>query len=273
VISSPSAVPPLVRGWSRVLARLVVPVACPGCGALDLRWCPDCLALLDGPPARVEAAAPRLDRLDGVPPLPVWALAAYAGPVRELVVAWKDRGRTDLDRLLAPRVRDVARGLAPRVRGASAGRTVLVVGAPSTASSRRTRGRDHVRVLARAAAAGLRDAGAPAAVVPALTRRGRGRDQVGLGSRARGRNLAGSVVVRAGALTRAGGARPAVLLVDDVVTTGATLAAAERALEDAGADVVGALAVAATPPPGSVARPATDDLAPPVYLVRGRGLA
>ncbi|MEL7976948.1 ComF family protein [Isoptericola sp. F-RaC21] len=267
----PSTAPP-VR-WARELARLVVPVACPGCGTPDVRWCPGCRALLDGPPRRVEASAPRLDRLDDVPALPVWALAAYTGPVRELVVAWKDRGRADLDRLVGPPVRSAAHAVAGPTRRAAAGRPVLVVGAPSTASSRRARGRDHVGVLARAAEAGLRDAGARAAVVPALARRGRGRDQVGLGARARGRNLVGSVVTRDRVLARAGGSRPAVLLVDDVLTTGATLAAAERALEDAGADVLGALVLAATPPPGAVTNDARNLLAPAVSLVCGSGLA
>ncbi|MFE7406886.1 ComF family protein [Isoptericola sp. NPDC057559] len=258
-------------GWLRELGRLVVPVACPGCGALDVLWCAGCAALLDGPASRVEGAAPRLDRLDGVPPLPVWALAAYTGPVRELVVAWKDRGRVDLDRLVAPRVRAAARDAAPAVRAACRGRRLLVVGAPSTGASRRSRGRDHVRALTRAVAAGLRDAGVPADVVPALVRRGRGRDQVGLGARARARNLTGSVAVRRGVVESPDGGPAAVLLVDDVLTTGSTLAAAERALEGVGADVVGALVVAATPPPGTVTRPVTDLPPPPVYLALGRG--
>jgi len=265
-------VPPPVR-WLRELSRLVVPVSCPGCGALDVPWCPACEALLGGPPARVEATAPRLDRLDGVPVLPVWALASYTGPVREVVVAWKDRGRTDLDRFVGPPVRSAARAIATPAAHAVAGRPLLVVGAPSTAASRRARGRDHVRVLARAAVAGLQDAGLAATVVPALTRRGHGRDQVGLGARARARNLTGSVTTRDRVLARAGGDRPAVLLVDDVVTTGSTLAAAERALEDVGADVLGALVLAATPPPGAVTEGVRNLRAPQVYLAHERGLA
>lgn len=268
----PDPAPPPVQ-WLRELGRLVVPVSCPGCGALDVLWCPACEALLGGPPARVEAAAPRLDRLDGVPALPVWAVAAYAGPVREVVVAWKDRGRSDLDRLVAPPLRSAARTLAAPAAPALGGRPLLVVGAPSTTASRRARGRDHVRVLARAAAAGLHDAGLAATVVPALVRRGRGRDQVGLGARARARNLTGSVATRGRSLARAGGARPAVLLVDDVVTTGSTLAAAERTLEDAGADVLGALVLAATPPPGAVTKEVRNLLSPPVSLAHERGLA
>lgn len=268
----PDPAPPPVQ-WLRELGRLVVPVSCPGCGALDVLWCAACEALLDGPPARVEATAPRLDRLDGVPALPVWALAAYAGPVREVVVAWKDRGRSDLDRLVAPPLRSAARALGAPAAPALGGRPLLVVGAPSTTASRRARGRDHVRVLARAAAAGLHDAGLAATVVPALVRRGRGRDQVGLGARARARNLTGSVATRGRSLARAGGARPAVLLVDDVVTTGSTLAAAERTLEDAGADVLGALVLAATPPPGAVTKEVRNLLSPPVSLAHERGLA
>ena len=91
----------------RELARLLLPVSCP-CGELDVPWCARCAALLAGPFARVEHGAPRLDRLDGVPPVPVWALTPYAGPVRDVVVHWKDRGRTDLDRLLAPALRRAA---------------------------------------------------------------------------------------------------------------------------------------------------------------------
>ncbi len=248
-----------VLGWLRELARLVVPVVCAGCGVPDELCCPRCAALLDGAPRRVETAAPRLDRLDGVPPLPVWALVDYTGAVRHLVVAWKDRGRLDLDRLLAGRLRRAAATVASSVGSVAAssgtvtGRVpgrpppVLVVPAPSTAAARRVRGREPVRVLAQAVARGLTDAGVPAVVAPVLRRRGRARDQVGLGSRARGRNLAASVAVRSRALERT--PRGVCLLVDDVLTTGATVAAAERALDAAGAEVVGALVVAATPPP------------------------
>jgi predicted amidophosphoribosyltransferase len=230
------------------LSRLVVPVACPGCGRHDVRWCADCTAPLGGVPRRVEDAAPRLDRLDGVPPLPTWAVADCTGAVRDLVVAWKDRERADLDRLLAEVVDRAARQVAPALYVAAAGLPVGVVAAPSGRLARLQRGREPVAVLAAAVARGLRASGADAVVVRALRRRGRVRDQVGLGARARGRNLAGAVVALPHAV-RPGGVH---LLVDDVLTTGATLAAAERALEIAGAAVAGAIVLAATPPPGVV---------------------
>ena len=260
--------------WSRELARLVVPVQCPGCGLPDVRCCGACAAVLTAAPDRVERAAPRLDRLDGVPPLPVWALAPYTGVVRGLVVTWKDRGRADLDALFAEELRRAAAAIAPGVRGAAPHRRVLVVPAPSSAAARRQRGREPVRVLARAVARGLCDGGTAAVVVPALRRRGRARDQVGLGSRARGRNLATAVVVRRRMLERGRRGRTLLcLLVDDVVTTGATLAAAESALEAAGASVLGAVVLAATPPPDAVADPTHDQPGPSVYQCAHVGIA
>lgn len=242
----------------RDLARLLLPVACP-CGEPDVRWCGGCAALLSGPPVRAEQGAPRLDRLDGVPPVPVWALTRYTGPVRDVVVHWKDRGRTDLDRLLAPALRAAAARLGPALPPAPGGAPLAVVPVPSTGAARRARGREPVAVLARAVARGLHDAGIAARVVPALARRGAGRDQVGLGARARGRNLSGAVrMTRRGARTL--GQRSFCILVDDVLTTGATLAAVERALERDGHDVLGATVLAATPPPADRAGPARADL-------------
>ncbi|MBE9926939.1 ComF family protein [Cellulosimicrobium cellulans] len=294
------------------VARLVLPVACPGCDAPDVRWCASCLAPLRAPLRRRERGAPRLDRLDGVAPLPVWAPAPYAGPVRGVVVAWKDRGRADLDRPLGDVARRAGTALGP-VLGAvlgpargpvmgpaigpalgpglgavlgkeSRGCPVLVVPAPTTRAARRARGRDPVGLLARAVAAGLDASGTPARSAALLVHRGRARDQVGLGSRARGARL-GTVAVAPGSLLGTGagglvrplagrsagarrgppGRRPptgapapvvACLLVDDVVTTGATLAACERALTSAGALVLGAVALAATPSPGERRRSA-----------------
>jgi len=258
----------LVRALDDV-ARLVLPVSCPGCDRPDVRWCATCLGLLRAPLRRREDGAPRLDRLDGTGPLPVWAPAAYAGPVRGVVVAWKDRARADLDRPLAAvgRAAGVALGpvLAAGARAAAAVRTapavraapgavrtdLVVVPAPSAPAARRARGRDPVAVLARSVAAGLRAAGVRAQVVPLVRQRGRARDQVGLGSRARGARLRGvDVARRPGRVRDALRDRTPCLLVDDVLTTGATLAACESALAGAGVPVLGAFVLAATPAPG-----------------------
>jgi len=267
-----SGAPAVLAAAVRDLARLVVPVECPGCGRPDEVLCPVCAAQLDGTVRRCEESVPRLDRLDGLSPLPVWTVADYAGPLRGVVVAWKDRGRADLTAVLAATARRAGKEvgallLAPgRTAGVGASGAdafgawgagcpgglrgpVRVAGVPTTARARRRRGADLVARLAVAVAEGLCDAGLPARAGPVLRRRAAS-DQVGLGARARGRNVAG-VTVR-------GDPRGALhLLVDDVVTTGATLAACARALERAGGPVLGAVVLGATPPPAAGARPPT----------------
>ncbi|MBO1750907.1 ComF family protein [Actinotalea sp. BY-33] len=233
------------------MARLVLPVQCPGCGVWDQPLCPPCERLLrgclgDGPVRRCEQHVPRLDRMDGTTPLPVWVATDYAGPVRGVVVAWKDRGRTDLSRPLGRAATDLGRGVAADLATATAGEPVRVVPVPSTARARRRRGEDLVGGLAAAVARGLTEQGVPAHPVPRLSRRGGGRDQVGLGARARDVNTAGAWRLRPG---YAEDRRAPHLLVDDVVTTGSTLAGCERALSGSGALVLGAVVLAATPPP------------------------
>lgn len=185
--------------------------------------------------------------------LPVWALAENDGPVRRAVVAWKDRGRADV----TPWFAAVVARAAPAVLRALGPGPVLVVPAPASPQGRARRGEDLVGALAVACAgAGSGSRGPTPATHPSSTSAaavlrlaGGGRDQVGLGVRGRAANLAGRVRLRRGGAPALAGAR--VLLVDDVLTTGATLAACRATLEGAGALVAGALVLAVTRPPGS----------------------
>ncbi|QZN84726.1 ComF family protein [Cellulomonas sp. C5510] len=271
------------------LVDLVLPVTCAGCARPGRALCPACLHRWSGPPRRCEHAAGRLDRLDGTV-LPVWALAVGAGTVRRAVVAWKDGGRADVSPWFAAVVRRAAPVLVAEVAAARAappasgvpgppgaprvalrgvvpppGRLV-VVPAPASRAGAARRGEDLVAGLAGALAAGLADAvpavptrpavptprvRVPAAVpvVPALRLARGGADQVGLGVRGRAANLAGRVRVHPRARAALAGAD--VLLVDDVLTTGATLAACRAALEREGARPRGAVVLAVTPPPGA----------------------
>lgn len=231
----------------RELLGLLLPVECAGCGLDDVAWCASCADRLAGRFWRCEDRAPRLDRMDGCGPLPVWTLADCTGPVRRAVVVWKDRGRSDLTRPFAAALAGAAAGL----RADVAAGPLLVVPSPSTAAARRRRGGNLVDGLATGVADGLAHAAVVTAVAPVLVRT-RGHDQVGLGARARTRNLAGRVQVPARHVPRLTGRR--VLVVDDVLTTGATLAACRSALERAGAHVVGAVTLASTPGPRGAPR-------------------
>ncbi|GEK21606.1 ComF family protein [Cellulomonas xylanilytica] len=233
--------------FARELLGLLVPVECAGCGLDDEAWCAACADRLAGPLWRCEDRAPRLDRLDGSGPLPVWTLTDCTGHVRRAVVAWKDRGRIDLTRPFAAALARAAGGLCTDA-GAGA---VLVVPCPSTAAARRRRGGNLVDALAAGVAQGLVRAGGLAGPAPLLVR-ARGQDQVGLGSRARARNLAGQVRVRSRHVAGLTGRH--VLLVDDVLTTGATVASCRTELERAGAVVLGAVTLASTPGPQGAPR-------------------
>lgn len=202
------------------LLDLVLPRDCAGCRTPGRTLCAPCRAGLDRPPfEHLPTPAP-------VAMPVVIAAATYDGVVRELLLAHKEHGRTTLAGPLG----------ALLARAASAyGPGVVLVPVPSAPAAVRARGHDHARRLAAAAArrAGVRSA---ALLVGARTVA----DQSGLDVAGRAANLAGAL--RAGR----GACGLSVVVVDDVVTTGATLAEAARALTTAGADVLGAAVVAAT---------------------------
>lgn len=210
---------------------LVLPVACAGCGLPDTALCRACATALDPVPVRRVVDAPG-------GPVAVWSGLAFEGVAARVIRALKEDGRTPLARSLAPALRSaLARLDAPGC---------VVVPMPTSRASYRTRGFRVPDLLA--ARAGL-------PVARLLRPARRTGDQRGLDRDARRANVAQSMAARAlpasgpasGRASRGASGVPPLVVLDDVITTGASLEEAVRALRAAGADVVGAVTVAATP--------------------------
>jgi predicted amidophosphoribosyltransferase len=240
------AAPGLLRSSMTELADLALRRECAGCGRPRTSWCDGCASGLGGAPTRRMLHTPDDGRRTPTV-LTVWSTAEYRDQVRAGVVAWKDRGRVDLTPVLAQALRRaVLAGVQDlaATREQTGDRPVLLVPAPSSRRTRRARGHDPVRNFAERCATGLRRRGVDVRVIPALAQARRVEDQAGLGAAARQQNLSGALQVVRGWADYLRGRD--CLLVDDVVTTGATLLDCLRALDEAGARVPAAATVAAT---------------------------
>ncbi|PZF80902.1 ComF family protein [Jiangella anatolica] len=127
-------------------------------------------------------------------------------------------------------------------RVAHGDRPVVLIPVPSSPAAVRRRGHDPVLRTARRAAATLHRSGQQATVLAGLRHRRRVADQAGLDRRQREHNLHGAFAVTQAARRRSLGA--CVVVVDDIVTTGATLREATRALDEAGLHPCGVAVIA-----------------------------
>ena len=199
---------------------LVLPLECGGCGLASTRWCEQCAVALTVRADEPHLASPRLD-----PGVPVFSLGRYAGPRRRAILGLKERGRTDLT---APLGRALGQGIAHLETWGILDRSVTLVPAPTRRIAARRRGGDPVTRIARVAWP---------EVVQALRSRAFTRDSVGLSVPDRQRNVANRVRL----------VRPVdgpVVLVDDIITTGATATESVRVLQTAGAAVLAVLTLA-----------------------------
>ena len=225
-------------GVARGGLDLLLPASCAGCRSADsvvAGLCAPCRA-------RLRSAAPVAWFLDapGGAKVAAYAAARYEGGTREIVLAYKERGRQALRGELGRSL--LVACLAAAADGLFA-TSVWLVPVPSRPATVRARGHDAVRAVAGVAARELRRLGVQAWMTPALRHTRAVADQAGLAAAARAANLAGALGVRPAARLRG----RVVVVVDDIVTTGATAVEAVRAAASAGALVTAVVAIAATP--------------------------
>lgn len=223
----------------RALVDLLAPVVCFGCGRADAVVCVNCRQpLLDDARLRMPSPCPV-----GLPN--AYSVAPYADVVRTLLLAYKERDAVGLRGPLAA-------ALATAVATAAPGQPWILVPVPSTRAALRRRGFDPTSRLAQLAARRLRRVGAHAVVAPLLTHVRAVADSAGLTADQRQTNLHGALrATRPSPVAR----NRCLVLVDDVLTTGATMAEAARALRAVGLAPTAVATIAATQRHSEVVRP------------------
>ncbi len=229
-----------LRAWLSTAGDLLLGGACPGCGTPGSGVCQGCSEAVGG-----GVVGPQRRDLDDWPA--VWSAGTYGGRLRELVTAHKERGARTATGVLGDALARSVAGLV-LAEGAGTGRLQLAP-VPSTARTLRDRGYDSVLLLARHAARRLAAAGLEVGVTRALHHTRAVGDQSHLTSQERWQNLRGALGARPGRLP--------VVVVDDIVTTGATMAEACRAVRAAGGGLLGGATVAGTLLRRSAAEPRT----------------
>ncbi len=234
-----------MAGAAADLLALAVPVDCVCCGAEDRALCSACerhIRRLTREPFRAESGAPALMDIRGTVLLPVVAAGVYREELAQALLSFKRHGQHQLKTALG-------RSLAGAVRAAAGeGPSIALVPVPTSSAAYMNRGFSPVHLLLAEASRQLPGIG----VVNVLAKTGKGGlrltgGQKGLDRGARAKRVRGSMEVRSRGRGRVEGRR--CIIVDDVLTTGATLAEAARALHQAGAIVAGGVVLAATRPP------------------------
>lgn len=228
--------------WRDAVVDLVAGGRCVGCARPGRLLCRSCAAGLPGT-ARPAVVHPRPAGLG-----PVWSAALHEGAARAMVVGLKERAqlglRAPLASLLSGAVAAAAAAEAPAYDG-----PLLLCPVPPRPGSVRRRGHDPTGAVVALAARRLRREGRDARRVDLLVSAGTDADQGDLGALGRSVNVRGSLRCPAERLRAVVRRHPRgwVVVCDDVVTTGATLLDARRALEAVGVPVLAAATVTSTP--------------------------
>lgn len=196
----------------RDVVELLFPRSCIGCNQPGCTLCESCQQQWRAIPQQISVAVD--------PEVPIWSLGVLGGVRRQAIIAMKERGRHDGCAYISPVLFAAVRYL--QARG-ELDEPITLVPAPSTARAIRQRGLFLVREI-------CRGTGLP--TVDALRMANDTVDAVGL-------TAAQRLATRTRALSVRKRPSGAVVIVDDVITTGATITAGVRALTSAGVHVRG----------------------------------
>jgi predicted amidophosphoribosyltransferase len=202
---------PQITGTLKGALSLIYPVECPWCKKIDSEACLECLSQWSGAPV-----------VRGIFNTPIYSPIYYDGLSAEIILRAKENRERAARRFVTTAISSVLnRFYFPE--------GVILVPIPASRQSIRRRGEDFIERVARES---IELTKVNAKVLKVLYHNRRVMDQSKLTSREREENLSGSLSVERSALNKLSASKTPLVIVDDVITTGATLRAAISAIAD-----------------------------------------
>lgn len=208
------------------LNELIFPSRCLSCGELGISLCSQCRRGWN--PHLYQSEIGR----DSATRLTVYSSVLYSEIAQKIILGAKESHLKKCDQLVSEAITHALQSFPERSRAD------FLVPIPSRKSAARLRGRQFITDVSQQASEKF-----SIPIRSPLIHRRRVRDQSGLHSEERWNNLEGAFVVEGEQVLRG-----SALLIDDLLTTGATLSEAARALRYAGITVIGAVTAALAQP-------------------------